>query len=118
MYLTLLPVFFRSFFGRIEDTKRHFEIKCFWWLSSARLKYKPDYKSCDLLLINLANFPRYSTSLEILFARKTLKSVKKELLKFRAKGQLISECLFGIFNSSKKRTKKFDLTTLRCQINE
>ena len=27
------------------------------------------------------------------------------------KGQLISKCLFGIFNSSKKQTKKFDLST-------
>ena len=27
------------------------------------------------------------------------------------KGQLISKGLFGILNSSKKRTKKFDLTT-------
>ena len=27
------------------------------------------------------------------------------------KGQLISKCLFGIFNSPKKRTKKFDFTT-------
>ena len=28
------------------------------------------------------------------------------------KGQYISKCLFGIFNSSKKRAKKFDLTTM------
>ena len=28
-----------------------------------------------------------------------------------SKGLLISKCFFGIFNSSKKRTKKFDLTT-------
>ena len=28
------------------------------------------------------------------------------------KGQLISKCLFGVFNSSKKRTKKFDSTTM------
>ena len=27
------------------------------------------------------------------------------------KGQLTSKCLFGIFNSPKKRTKKFDFTT-------
>ena len=27
------------------------------------------------------------------------------------KGQLISKCLFGIFNSPKKRTKKFDFNT-------
>ena len=26
------------------------------------------------------------------------------------KGQLISKCLFGTFNSPKKRTKKFDFT--------
>ena len=28
------------------------------------------------------------------------------------KGQLISKCLLGIFNSTKKRTKKFDFTTM------
>ena len=28
------------------------------------------------------------------------------------KGQLISKCHFGIFNSPKKRTKKFDFTTI------
>jgi hypothetical protein len=28
-----------------------------------------------------------------------------------AKGQLISKCLLGIFNSPKKGTKKFDFTT-------
>ena len=28
------------------------------------------------------------------------------------KGQLISECLFGIFNSHKKQTKKFDFITM------
>ena len=33
-----------------------------------------------------------------------------------AKGQLISKCLFGIFNSSKKRTKKFDFTTMATQV--
>ena len=27
------------------------------------------------------------------------------------KGQLISKCLYGVFNSSKKRTKKFDYDT-------
>ena len=32
------------------------------------------------------------------------------------KGQLISECLFGIFNSPKKRTKQFDFTTLAPQV--
>ena len=29
-----------------------------------------------------------------------------------AKGQLISKSLLGVFNSSKKRTEKFDLTTM------
>ena len=33
-----------------------------------------------------------------------------------AKGQLISKCLFGVSNSSKKRTKKFDLTTMIPQV--
>jgi hypothetical protein len=28
------------------------------------------------------------------------------------KGQLISKCLLSVFNSSKKRTKKFDLTAM------
>ena len=28
------------------------------------------------------------------------------------KGQLISKCIFGIFNSPKKRSKKFDFTTM------
>ena len=32
------------------------------------------------------------------------------------KGQLISKCLFGIFNSPKKRTKKFDFTTMVPQV--
>ena len=32
------------------------------------------------------------------------------------KGQLISKCLFGIFNSPKKRTNKFDFTTLVPQV--
>ena len=31
---------------------------------------------------------------------------------FGAKGQLISKRLYGILNSSKKRTKKFDITTM------
>ena len=30
-----------------------------------------------------------------------------------SKGQLISKCLFGDFNSSKKCTERFDLTTIR-----
>ena len=33
-----------------------------------------------------------------------------------AKGQLISKCLFDIFNSPKKRTKKFDFTTMVPQV--
>ena len=33
-----------------------------------------------------------------------------------AKGQLISKCLFGIFNSPKKRTKKFNFTTILPQV--
>ena len=32
------------------------------------------------------------------------------------KGQLISKCLFGIFNSPKKRTKIFDFTTMATQV--
>ena len=32
------------------------------------------------------------------------------------KGQLISKCLFGIFNSPKKRMKKFDFTTMVPQV--
>ena len=32
------------------------------------------------------------------------------------KGQLISKCLFGIFNSPKKRAKKFDFTTMVPQV--
>ena len=32
------------------------------------------------------------------------------------KGQLISECLFDIFNSPKKRTNKFDFTTMVPQV--
>ena len=33
------------------------------------------------------------------------------------KGQLISKCLFGIFNSPKKRTNKFDFTTMKPQVD-
>ena len=33
------------------------------------------------------------------------------------KGQLISKGLFGILNSSKKRTKKIDLTTMIPQVD-
>ena len=32
------------------------------------------------------------------------------------KGQLISKCPFGIFNSPKKRTKKFSFTTMVTQV--
>ena len=32
------------------------------------------------------------------------------------KGQLISKCLFGIFNSPKKPTKKFEFTTMVPQV--
>ena len=38
------------------------------------------------------------------------------VLELPAKGQLISKCLFDILNSSKKRTKKFDLTTMILQV--
>ena len=34
-----------------------------------------------------------------------------------AKGQLISKGLFGILNSPKKRTKKFDFTTMIPQVD-
>ena len=37
-------------------------------------------------------------------------------LQVMAKGQLISKCLFVVLNSSKKRTKKFDLTTVIPQV--
>jgi hypothetical protein len=33
-----------------------------------------------------------------------------------SKGQLITKCLFGVLNSSKKQTKKFDLTTMISQV--
>ena len=33
------------------------------------------------------------------------------------KGQLISKCLFGIFNSPKNPTKKFDFTTIERTYN-
>ena len=35
---------------------------------------------------------------------------------FHPKGQLISKCLFGIFNSPKKRTRKLDFTTMVPQV--
>ena len=34
-----------------------------------------------------------------------------------SKGQLISKVLFGILNSPKKRTKKFDFTTMIPQVD-
>ena len=34
----------------------------------------------------------------------------------RTKGQLFSKCLFGVFNSSKKTNKKFNLTTMVSQV--
>ena len=40
-----------------------------------------------------------------------------ELKLSRSKGQLISKCLFGIFNSPKKRTKKFNFTNMLPQSN-
>ena len=40
-----------------------------------------------------------------------IKSPKVCLIE-HGKGQLISKCLFGIFNSPKKRTKKLDSTTM------
>ena len=33
-----------------------------------------------------------------------------------SEGQLISKCLFGVFNSSKKRTKKIALSTMIPQV--
>ena len=35
---------------------------------------------------------------------------------FVAKGQLISKCIFVVFNSPKKRIKKFDFTTMVPQV--
>ena len=35
---------------------------------------------------------------------------------YDSKGQLISKCLFGIFNSPKERTIKFDFTTMIPQV--
>ena len=37
---------------------------------------------------------------------------RKRICNSVPKGQLISKCLFGIFNSPKKGTKKFDFTTI------
>ena len=43
-------------------------------------------------------------------------TVVKLLFCWPPKGQLISKCLFGIFNFPKKRTKKFDFTTVVPQV--
>jgi hypothetical protein len=40
-----------------------------------------------------------------------------ELMPRISKGQLFSKGLFGILNSSKKRTKKIDLTTMIPQVD-
>ena len=45
--------------------------------------------------------------------RKKAKNIQANIV---CKDQLISKCLFGIFNSSKKRTKKFDLTAMVPQV--
>ena len=36
----------------------------------------------------------------------------KKVHEFLRKGQLISKCLFGIFNCPKKQTKKLDFTAM------
>ena len=41
---------------------------------------------------------------------------QKNFLSSLCKGQLISKCLFGVFNSPKKQTNKFDFTTVVPQI--
>ena len=38
--------------------------------------------------------------------------VSENVQKMATKGQLILKCLFGIFNSPKKRAKKFDFATM------
>ena len=43
--------------------------------------------------------------------------MEKNLWRTGTKGQLILKGLFGIFNSSKKRTEKFDLTTIVPQVD-
>ena len=35
-----------------------------------------------------------------------------DLIDSNFKGELISKCLFGIYNSPKKQTSKFDFTTM------
>ena len=48
----------------------------------------------------------YGWSLRRIFSQKNM----------LAKGQLISKCLFGIFNSLNKQTKKLDFTTMVPQV--
>ena len=43
-------------------------------------------------------------------------TIDKPTMNYLLKGQLISKCLFGFFNSPKKRTKKFDFTTMVPQV--
>ena len=54
-----------------------------------------------------------NTATEMFFLEK-----KKFSFVYRSpsKGQLISKCLFGIFNSPKNRTKKIDFTTMVPQV--
>ena len=42
--------------------------------------------------------------------------VSENVQKMATKGQLILKCLVGIFNSPKKRTKKFDFTPTVTQV--
>ena len=46
-----------------------------------------------------------------------IKQVTAHHTKNQAKGQFISKCLFGIFNSPKKRMKKFNFTTMVPQVD-
>ena len=67
-------------------------------------------------------------TVNFLITRKNIASYQAQLIEFvnsmkqltslfiLPKGQLISKGLFGILNSSKKRTKKFDLTTMILQL--
>ena len=45
-----------------------------------------------------------------------MSSIQSSSFTFVAKGHLISKCLFGVFNFSKKQTKKFDFTTIVSQV--
>ena len=55
---------------------------------------------------------------EIVVKHKLIANEIKESSKLsnHTKGQLISKCLFGIFNSPKKQTKKFNFTTMVPQV--